>query len=66
MLLVFSILLSASIVAVSSIWLFVVRGSKPDKCISFSSLRITAPHPPLPGFPEQAPSVYIVITPLIF
>ena len=48
-----------SMVAVSSILLLVVRFSAPDRCFSspVSGFIKTAPHPPIPGLPEQAPSV---------
>ena len=49
----------ARIAAVSSIRLFVVSFSPPLSSISMSLNRMIAPHPPGPGFPEQAPSVNI-------
>lgn len=50
---------SASITPVNSIRLLVVARSPPLNSFSFSPYRSTAPHPPGPGLPEQAPSVNI-------
>src|SRR3954468_19437159 len=49
----------ARIAASSSIRLLVVSGSPPDSSLSLAPERITAPQPPGPGLPLQAPSVKI-------
>lgn len=49
-------------IPIISIRLFVVFASPPDNSLragGFSHTKI-APHPPGPGFPEQAPSLYTV------
>src|SRR5579863_8991278 len=53
---------SAMVAAVSSIRLFVVAGSAPDSSRSTPWNRITAAHPPGPGFGLQPPSVQISTT----
>src|SRR6204780_720987 len=50
---------SAAIAAVISMRLLVVSFSKPDNSFSWPSQRSTAPQPPGPGLPLQAPSVKI-------
>ena len=42
----------------SSILLFVVSNAPPSSSRSFAPRRSSAPHPPGPGLPEQAPSVH--------
>src|SRR4051795_7507635 len=49
----------APIAAISSMRLLVVSGSPPDSSFSRAPARITAPQPPGPGLPLQAPSVKI-------
>src|SRR3954447_12595376 len=49
----------ARIAASSSIRLLVVKDSPPDNSFSRTPERITAPQPPGPGLPLQAPSVKI-------
>lgn len=44
----------------SSIRLFVVAGSPPEISLRRLPLVRMAPHPPGPGLPLQAPSVYMV------
>src|SRR5919108_3466311 len=51
---------SASIAAIISIRLLVVKRALPDICFSSSRYLRTAAQPPGPGFPRQAPSVKIV------
>ena len=50
---------AAWIAAINSIRLFVVSGSPPDNSRSSPRHRISAPQPPAPGLPLQAPSVKI-------
>ena len=50
-----------AIAASISIRLLVVRSSPPLTLSSFPSETMTAAHPPGPGLPEHAPSVYILI-----
>src|SRR3546814_2777446 len=47
------------IAARSSMRLLVVSGSPPDSSFSWAPDRMTAPQPPRPGLPLQAPSVKI-------
>src|SRR5574343_582569 len=49
----------ASITAVNSMRLFVVWASPPHISRSWGPLTIQTPHPPRPGLPLHAPSVYI-------
>ena len=55
---------SARIAAVSSMRLLVVAASPPESSLRCSPKVMTAPQPPGPGLPEQAPSVQIVTFPL--
>src|SRR5215217_7007252 len=52
--------LSASMAAVSSILLLVVRASPPFSSLVWPPYSRMAPQPPGPGLPEQAPSVWMV------
>src|SRR3569623_52353 len=53
---------SPAMAAISSMRLLVVRVSPPYRSFSVPLLRSTTPHPPGPGLPRQAPSVYISTT----
>src|SRR5215472_7293279 len=50
---------SAAIAAISSMRLLVVCGSPPLSSLRCEPKARIAPHPPAPGLPEQAPSVWM-------